>query len=161
MKHVLFALFDSPQRAAAALREVRRAGIHSDDFSIIAHRGVLDEDDLSVKETDSRQGFSRGVLFGSVAGAVTAGLLAGPFGLIGVGPLAAALFGGAAGGAYGALGAGLAGLGVPDKTLQQWAAELEAGKVVVTVTVKGSEREATVESIFAAHDAEELRKQSI
>lgn len=158
MKHILFALFDDPAEAESAIQELDDSGMDHSHYSVILHRGALKQEELDLTETDAREGLVDGALLGGLAGALASSLLAGPVGLLGLGWLAAAAFGAGAGSAYGALGAALVGAGIPDRTLEKWAAEVESGKVLVTVKVDSFEREERIETLFKRHGALEVRK---
>src|SRR5690606_24481969 len=94
-----------------------------------------------------------GVLVGGATGAVVVSLLAGPLGLFGIGPIAAAAFGAAGGGVYGALANVLWGAGVPEKRLRDLATQLEGGKVLVIADVRGVDiNPEVVARVFADHE---------
>lgn len=153
MLHILFALFDNEEEAASAVRELEEEGIPMDLVSLLVRKDKLDEEDLDINESDARNGFFKGILAGGTVGALVGFLLGGPFGLLGVGPLASALFGAGAGSVYGSLGGALSGASVTDDQLDKLAGALEAGKILVTAEIEGIETVEAVTEIFERHGA--------
>ena len=162
MKHVFFALFDDRETAQAAIDDVRDAGLLDDHTSLRIHTGRLADDDLQTHETDAREGVLAGAILGFLIGSLVIPLVVYLIGYTGMATLVVAAFmGGASGVALGVLSTGLAGVSVPDKTLEGWRDDLQDGKVAVTVTADSLVREEHLEAIFAGHGAREHRKHLI
>lgn len=155
MKHIVFALFENEESAAAAIHDLTTSGLPKDHVSLIVHRDALDEYDTVLQESDARPALQRGILMGGAVGTVLGLLLGGPFGLLGAGPLAAALFGAGAGSLYGALGGVLSGAGLTDGKLEELAQSLKQGHILVTAQTEGVDVERDVLEIFAEHGAVE------
>lgn len=158
MKHIVFALFENEEAAAAAIHDLTTSGIPKDKVSLIVRRDALDEFDTVLQETDARPALQRGVLVGGAIGTVLGLLLGGPFGLLGAGPLASALFGAGAGSLYGALGGVLSGAGLTDGKMEELARSLGEGRILVTAQAEGAETERDVMRVFAEHGAVEAIK---
>lgn len=158
MKHMVFALFESPNQADAALREAAADEDCQGLYSVIVHKDSLLEHELAPSESGLHGGVEAGVLVGGLGAALIGGLAAGPLGLIGGGPLAAALFGGTYGSILGALGGVLGGSGTADRGLEKLAKGLTAGKVLLSVEVEGRFCQHRIEAIFARHGAIESHR---
>lgn len=149
-QHV-YALFESPQTAAEAFAQLRARGCSSERCSAILHERHVDESVLPAGERAGSEGARDGALIAGTAGAVLGGLAAVGGGLLGIGPLAAAAFGGGVMAAYGALLGGLSGSDEPEKHLRALEQEVEAGKVLIAVETDDDELEKMCEAIFEAH----------
>lgn len=158
MKHIVFALFETEEAAAAAIADLTESGLPKEHVSLIVRRDALDEYDTVVEESDAGPALGRGVLIGGAIGTVFGLLLGGPFGLLGAGPLAAALFGAGAGSLYGALGGLLSGAGVTDQNLESLAQGLREGRILVTARTEDLDVEADVMRIFGERGAIETTK---
>jgi len=152
MTQTITRLYDSYDRALAAVGALKDAGIPEQDISIVASAATA-----SANATESRaaEDAGEGAGVGGVVGAA-AGLLAG-LGIIaipGIGPVVAAgwlastvavgaagaVAGGAAGGIIGALASG----GVPENDANVYAESIRRGDTLVTVRVSDErETEAT------------------
>jgi uncharacterized membrane protein len=152
MKHVFYALFEDAWAASEALIALKALGVSEADYSVIVHKDayeVEEGEDLKLVETDMREGLVEGVTLGGLAGAIGAAMIAGPPGLIGAGPLLAALaVGGLAGGVYGGMGSFLYSLGIPDRSLDELAERLRPGGVLVTVEAADDDLEKRIELLF-------------
>ena len=157
MKHVFYALFPDRETGHEALKDLAEAGVPPESYSVIVHKNpyeLEDSENLSMSETDASEELVEGVAMGGLAGSLGVALLAIPLGLVGFGPLAAAIaLGGWAGGVYGGLGAFLSALDVPDRTLAGLADRLERGELLMTVETQDSDLEAKIELIFERHGA--------
>jgi hypothetical protein len=164
MSQVVTRLFDSYERAAAAVEELEAIGVHHEDISLIANdetarRGapqdsVVDErtDDATVREAGG------GVGIGGVVGGV-AGLLAGlgVLAIPGLGPVVAAgwlvsaltgaVVGAVLGGATGGLVGALTHAGVPEPDANVYAEGVRRGGTLVSARVPDS-RAAAAEEIL-------------
>lgn len=158
MKHIVFALFETEEAAAAAIHDLTASGMPKEHVSLIVRRDALDEYDTVIEESDAGPAMGRGVLIGGAIGTVFGLLLGGPFGLLGAGPLASALFGAGAGSLYGAFGGALAGASVTDGSLDTLAQGLREGRILVTARTEDLDVERDVMAIFADHGAVESTK---
>lgn len=156
MSHVLFALFEHPAKAAEALKELHALGASKEGFSVVVHRRGLEQghsEETPMFETDAAPAAAKGAVIGGVLGAIVGALVGGPFGLVGAGPLATALFASTAGTITGAFSGVMAGSTSPDPTLEALAQGAEAGKVVVSVDAPTLSSEEDAETILKRHGA--------
>ena len=153
MRHVLFTVFQTRADADSAIDDLARHGISKESCEIVVHGGPLESTELTISETNAREGFTSGVAVGAAVGLVGGFLVAGPLGFLAIGPLAGALFGAGAGGVYGGLGGAITGAGVPDKHLESLAKLLDGRRVLVTTETEGLEAERKVEEVFLSHGA--------
>lgn len=151
MQHTFYAVFDSPEAAAAAVAELRRGDTVREQIGVIMHEDRLATGELHTGESAARRGAASGAVAGGVLGALFGGVILGPLGLVGAGAAAAALFGGVVGTAYGGAMGGLAAASGPDPTLEALLPQLAAGKVLVTVEAPGLTPEERAEEIIVRH----------
>ena len=85
------------------------------------------------------------------AGAVVAGLVALPGGLLGFGPLVAVIVGAVWGGAFGGLLGGISGASDPDKALRTIEAQVNSGKVLVAVETDDEALADACDTVFRSH----------
>jgi hypothetical protein len=149
-RHV-YALFERHEDAVAAYREVQDRGCRGEQCSVLLHEGSLDVDDLPMGETAAREGAAKGAILAGASGAVLLALIALPGGLLGVGPLAAALLGGGTGALYGGLLGALSGASDPDKTLRRIEQDVRSGKVLVGVETDDPALASTCGDVFVSH----------
>jgi uncharacterized membrane protein len=152
--HHVYALFDDSDTAAAAYLEVQKRGCGPEQCSVIMQRDLLDPEQLTVAETAAREGAKKGSLVVGAAGAVLGGLVglvALPLGLIGLGPVAGALFGAGFGSAYGALSGIISATDEPAEELRKIEAEVAAGKVLIAIETDDPELEQMCDEVFAIH----------
>ncbi len=150
MHHRVFALLDDVKALDPVLAEIEGDERCHGQCSVIVHKDRLPEDEVGFAEIDERRWLGRGVLFGAVAGGLV-GLAMGPLGLVGVGPLAAAAFGAGAGGVYAGIIGALTGASGPHHALEELAAHLEAGGVLLTIDTPSLGAKEDVERIVHAH----------
>lgn len=155
-KRHVYALFDDPTRATAALTEVQRRGCRGEHCSVLMQRDLLDEELLTMSETAAKEGAVKGAVLAGATGAVVAGLIAIPGGLLGLGPIAALMFGAGWGAAYGGLLGSLAGASDPDKTLRGIEKEVNAGKVLIAVETDDDALVTTCSEVFASHGGRQV-----
>lgn len=162
MEHVVFALFRDRQAADSAVRHlVQEDRAYEPHISVVVHKDVVDEHHLRKQiqhsgeggESDAAHGVALGAGLGAVVGGLLGALLAGPFGLLGGGPLVGVLFGAGSGSVYGMLSAGLVGAGLTDRSLKQLADGISTGDVLVTVRTSDKPTEERVEAILRRHGA--------
>jgi len=173
MAKTILGSFENQHLADDAWRSLSRAGYDARDISVVVREGVIVQPDATTPVENAAEG--------AVSGAVTGGAIAGIAGLLvglGViaipgigglligGPLAAALgltgaaatatsaaaTGAVAGGLIGAL----SGLGVPEDQAAVLAERLQAGGVILAVTVTNDEEAATVADVFERHTATDV-----
>jgi hypothetical protein len=163
-------MFDDPDRALDAVRELERAGVDSEDISIVASNrddrfaNHIDADDYDDDDggSEAAKGAGRGAATGGLIGA-GAGVLAG-LGLLaipGLGPvvaagwLASAATGAAAGAVAGGAVGGLAGMlmkeGVDEKDAQIYAEAVDRGGAIVTVRAP-DERTDMIEAVLERYN---------
>ncbi|NJK32871.1 MAG: hypothetical protein HC927_10940 [Deltaproteobacteria bacterium] len=155
MRHV-YALFDSRTAATRAYEEVQQRGCGGEHCSVLMQRDLLDEEELTLSETAAREGAGKGAVIAGATCAVIAGLIALPGGLLGIGPLAATLFGGAWGATFGGLLGSISGASDPDKTLRKIEAEVNAGKVLLAVETDDPELERVCQEVFASQGGKQV-----
>jgi uncharacterized membrane protein len=155
-KRHVYALFDEYDKAAAALDEVQQRGCQGEHCSVLMQQDLLDEELLTISETAAKEGAKKGAIVTGTAGAVIAGLTALPGGLLGLGPLVAAMFGAAWGAAFGGLLGSLAGASSPEKTLRKIEKEVKAGKILVAIETDDDTLEETCSEVFASYGGKQV-----
>lgn len=173
MANVCMGVFESQEKANAALEELQSAGYGTENVSVVM-REVVDTTPSPIANAAEK------ATSGTVAGVATGGLLGALAGLlVGVGaiaipgigailvggPVAAALglTGAAAvtvsGGVTGALAGGLVGalvnLGVPEEVAKTYEERIKSGAILVAVG--GNESVEQADEILNRHGAEEVR----
>ncbi|TNF23523.1 MAG: hypothetical protein EP329_27330 [Deltaproteobacteria bacterium] len=161
MKHHVFALFDTHAAAERAVHEIHMLDAPGHRVSIIMHRDRLEEADIGFTETHAWHGLSLGALYGAGAGVIIGGLVAGPMGLFGAGPLATAALGAGTGSLLGGLGGALSGAGDPDHDLERLAEGLAAGKVLLNVTGPNRRTTHLIGRIMAEHGGEVVHSRGL
>jgi uncharacterized membrane protein len=154
--HVLFALFDRPTDATAAVHELERLGTERRHCTIVLHERGLESqpaEELDLFETAAASTTARAAVIGSVVGGALGTLLVGPFGLVGAGTLAAVLFGAAVGTAGGALAGALAGPSEADPIMVELSRELEKGKVLLAIEPPSLDCMEIAEGVLHKHHA--------
>jgi hypothetical protein len=156
MSHpLLMALFQDSWTAAAAAREVQRAGVARADLSVVASTHRKQEEiaeqiggSPGSEIEDSPAAGRLGELGGYILAAIAIGL-PGSGALVAAGPLAAEL-GEAAGHAAGDLKATLEKAGLSEEEAAQWQSKIQAGAVLLGVHARAVSG-ADVESVLARH----------
>ncbi|HUW24112.1 MAG TPA: hypothetical protein VMW04_00630 [Patescibacteria group bacterium] len=170
-------VFPDHDSADGAVKDLQAGGFETKDISVIM-RGPKEGEIVTKKPktslikgvvTDAGQGAGTGAIIGGLAGlliGIVAIAVPGFGFLLFAGPLAEALGLGTAvattltGVLAGAAGGGLigafTGLGVPGKEAAQYAERLQAGAVIIGVTIK-PEQETEVANIMTRNGAEEVR----
>lgn len=137
-------VFNSHDKAAQALAELKAAGFKDDQISLVGKNK-----DGAVKAEGNKA--ATGAVTGAAVGAGAAALasLGMSFGVIpvigpilAIGPLAAALLSAAGGAAAAGLVGGLIGLGLPEHEAKYYEGEVQAGRFLVTVNAPGRYDEA-------------------
>lgn len=140
MDKLVCAIFDSDEHAERAVDGLLADGIDRELVSVLVHHGHVEHEDVELAGTKSRGRMAQGVAIGGAAGALLGGLIFGPIGLVGVGPLAAAVFGASSGGIYGAVAGALTGRDATKDVVKDLAARVEQGDVLVTAEVEGRDK---------------------
>jgi uncharacterized membrane protein len=156
MSHVLFAVFDHPEAASKALEQLQELGADKEGFSFIVHRRALElrgSEEMPLSETAAASGLAKGAMFGALGGLIVGTVLAGPLGLIGAGPIAAAVFGTTTGTAIGSIAGLFAGVTEPDTALTELVKGIEDGKLVVSVEARKLTNQEQAETILKHHGA--------
>jgi hypothetical protein len=156
-------LFDNPQDAADARRDIEAFGISQNDIGLLAHGSEYAAGDTSSDGSDAASGAGTGAGIGTVLGG-GAGLLTG-LGIMaipGVGPivaagwlaatLAGAAAGAVAGGATGGLIGAMTNSGVDEDSAHVYAEGVRRGGTLLTVQVE-EDQAAQVEEIFLENGA--------
>jgi len=120
------------------------------------HERHIDESLLPSGERAGREGAAEGAAVAGSVGAVLGGLAALGGGILGIGPLAAAAFGGGVMAAYGGLLGGISGSDEPERHLRALADDVEAGKVLIAVETEDPILEAMCEQVFARHGGRQV-----
>ncbi|MGE3171819.1 MAG: hypothetical protein AB7O97_04285 [Planctomycetota bacterium] len=145
------AIFDSPVSAGRAVDRLLDAGVARGRITVLMAESVRDslERPIDAAAEPAAQEAARGAATGAMLGGTLAALLGtaaslSGIGLVAVGPLAALLGAGAVGATAGGLLGTLVGLGVRGDVARVYERDLDAGKVLVGVTVL-PERAAAIE----------------
>jgi hypothetical protein len=167
-------VFDTREQGHRAVEELRREGFAEHQITLVAHHhprpGEVDVTDMDAAkaaqvsgETRAEEGAVVGAVAGGLAGAAVAlatGLIPGVGPALGLGWLAALVFGGGA--AIGVVGGGivgaLVGLDFPEEEARFYEQELKAGKTLVGV--KAGDRAADARAILercGGHEASSLQ----
>jgi uncharacterized membrane protein len=146
--HHVHALFDSADAAAAAYATIQARGCSSERCSAFLHEKHVEEANLTTDERAGREGARTGAMVAGAAGAVIGGLAALGGGILGVGPLVGAAFGGGVMAAYGALLGGISGSDEPEMHLRALAKEVEEGKILVAVETDDEELQSMCRMVF-------------
>lgn len=154
-QHV-YALFDSAAEATAAYEAVQAGGCSNEHCSAILHEKHLDHSALTTGERAGNEGARDGAAIAGSAGAVIAGLAALGGGILGVGPLAAAAFGGGVMAAYGALLGGVSGSDEPERHLRALQGRVEGGGILIAVETDDPDLEKMCEAVFEEHGGRQV-----
>lgn len=156
-------LFDNPQDAADARRDIEAFGVAQNDIGLLAHGSDDTTGKTSADSTDAASGAGTGAGIGTVLGG-GAGLLTGlgVMAIPGVGPivaagwLAATLAGAAAGAVAGGAAGGLIGAmtdsGVDEESANVYAEGVRRGGTLLTVQVE-EDQAAQIEEILLENGA--------
>lgn len=161
MAELVAGLFQNSKKAGDAIGELKAKGF-TDDISVISK----DVNNPGTSAHQVKQDIADGAGAGAVAGGtlgVIGGFLAGATSLaipgigplLAIGPLAAALGGGAIGAATGGIVGALVDAGIPDERAKMYEDKIRAGEVLVTVTVP-EDKVQSVQRILDQHSVEAM-----
>lgn len=153
MVRSIVAAFPDPIEARKAVADLVTRGHQRDGISVIMHdsgdaRALLEHADSSATTRTGRTG---AVVGASLWGLAAVALAVPPIGLIGAGPLLAALGGAGFGAAAGGLLGRMVGLGIPEHEAVMRAKELEHGGVLVSVKVTDAADEQHARDVLSRH----------
>src|ERR1700729_3055545 len=162
MKRSALCLVDTEAQADAVVSKLTSAGFSDNDISVLFPDKGSTRDFAHKKATKMPEGATVGASSGGVVGG-TIGLLAGigafaipglgPF--IAVGPIMAALSGGAIGAGVGGLTGALVGLGIPEYEAKRYEGKVKEGGILISVHSESSDETSRAKKIFkeeGAHD---------
>jgi len=155
-KRHVYAMFEDRTTAMLAYDEIHQQGCQDGHCSVLMPKPGLDSEDLTIGETAAKEGAKKGAVAVGVTTAILAGLIVLPGGLLGVGPLAAAMFGGGFGAAVGGLLGGVSGSIDPDHVLRKIEDEIAGGKVLITVETDDEVLERMCNRVFASHGGTQI-----
>jgi hypothetical protein len=161
MSHSTYALFDHPEQAAAAAKELQDSGTSRDQCSVVFHGSRLDDlpaSELQMFETGAASTAMKVGLTGGAVGAIFGALTLGPLGLVGAGALAAVLFGAASGTLLGTLTGAVAGASDADPALKKLAQGIEHGKVLLAVESTSPQAAEHADRVLARHGAHTIHR---
>lgn len=148
MAKICFALFDSSEQADPAVVELTRRCDDHPAFAVHVHEKHLVAQDLPDSGTELARNNVISAAGGGVIGLVGGGVAAATLDIMGLSALGGAGFGLISGVLIGILSGMMSGARSPKKALRDLAAELERGKVMVTVGVEASEHVRLVEDVL-------------
>lgn len=159
------AIFDAPDRAAAAIRALQSDGFPDDRLSVLArHRDsteITPEEAVALER--EAEATSTSVALGSTVGGL-AGLLGGLaiFAVPGIGPLfgagvlATTIGGAVLGAAAGERAAHFRELGLPEHRSERYQRALESEEIIVAVEARNGSEAMRAREILALHEALEI-----
>jgi uncharacterized membrane protein len=140
MDKEVIGVYDNGQDAVRAVEKLQKQGYQKEDISVVVKDKEKADKITSKTDTNVDDGLAAGAATGGILGGLT-GMLAGVGALaipgigpiVAAGPIAATLGGIAAGVGAGGLAGALVGLGIPKDTAEQYASDVEKGKILVLV----------------------------
>jgi hypothetical protein len=165
-------VFTDPDRARAAVSDLRQAGFRDDQIGLITRTADSAETALhasthqqfkektGLKHDPTHSHWEEGAAVGAAAGAATgvglglavaAGLIPGLGPVLAGGTLVAILASAGTGAAVGSILGGLVGLGVPEEEASYYDTEFKSGRTIVTV--RADERSADAWNMLVRHGA--------
>ncbi|MDX2052851.1 MAG: DUF3341 domain-containing protein [Polyangiaceae bacterium] len=156
-------LVASTTQAEQIVSELQRAGISTNDISVLFPDKAGTRDFAHEQNTKAPEGAVAGASAGGALGG-TLGLLAGigalaipgvgPF--IAAGPILAALSGAAAGATVGGIAGAVIGLGIPELEAKQYEGKIKNGNILMSIHVEGGEESARAKAILQTHGATDI-----
>jgi uncharacterized membrane protein len=134
--NLVCALFETHDAADRAVDQLVERGFDEGVVSIEVHSDHVAHEDLDPHATQTTRRTIGGAVAAGAAGAAIGGLLLGATGLIGLGPLAAALAGSGVGALYGGIAGALTGQDAEKPEFAELVAEVDRGKSLVTVSLE-------------------------
>ncbi len=149
------AVFEEPRAAGAAVAKLRELDVDADDIGIVmadsgAARGLLENGPGKPEEAAAIGSAVGATLFGLAAAA-----LAGPFGVLTVGPFLAAMGGAAAGAGAGGLLGALVGLGIPENEAALRVEQVRRGGCLVSCRTREGVGADALQGLLTSHGARE------
>ncbi|HWB78503.1 MAG TPA: hypothetical protein VG755_26245 [Nannocystaceae bacterium] len=155
MERLLCAVFDSERGASRAVDRLLHSGAESSVVGAVIHRGAIAHEDMPhAGERSIGRGFV-GALIGGLLGAMLGGFALGSVSLIGSFGAAVALF--FVGGLYGGIAGAISGRDDDKPQVEELAAHLAHGRVMVTVDFEGDADLPRIERVLRASGARDLR----
>jgi hypothetical protein len=145
MAKICYGLFDSAEQAQPAVAELTKQCDEHPAFAVHVHEKHLVAQDLPDCGTDLGRNNVISAVGGGVIGMVGGGVAAATLDIMGLSALSGAGFGLISGVLIGILSGMMSGARSPKKPLRDLAAELERGKVIVTVGVDANDHVRLVE----------------
>lgn len=162
MTSTVTGVFGSRLQAEEAFDQLERAGISSDQISLVmtdeARGQHFDIRESSKVDEGTAAGAGIGGLIGAVAGIVaSAGVIVIPgLNLVVAGAIVSSLAGLGAGGLVGGLVGFLVGAGIPEHEAKFFEKEIAKGRVLVAIRCETKEQEERVKEILRANDASSI-----
>lgn len=140
MDKKVMGVYDNGEDAVRVVEQLQNQGYQKEDISVVVKDEEKAEQITSKTDTNVDDGLAAGAATGGILGGLT-GLLAGVGALaipgigpiVAAGPIATTLGGIAAGAGAGGLAGALVGLGIPKDTAEQYATDVEKGKILILV----------------------------
>ena len=159
----VFAITTSEDQANRTVDDLTRAGISSNDISVLFPDKSTTHEFSHEKNTKAPEGAVTGAATGGVVGG-TLGLLVGIGALaipgvgplIAAGPLLAALSGAAAGATVGGIAGGLIGLGIPEIEAKRYENRINEGNILISVHAATGEDVSRAKEILENAGAEDI-----
>ena len=159
MTSTITGVFKSRMRAEEAFEQLERAGVTSDQISLVmtdeARGKHFDIKESSKVDEGTAAGAGIGGLIGAIAGIVaSAGVIVIPgLNLVVAGAIVSSLAGLGAGGLVGGLVGFLVGAGIPEHEAKFYEEEVAKGNVLVAVRAETKEQEERTKQILRDNDA--------
>lgn len=156
---VVVGVFDQPDQADGAVRELLEQGYPADRVGVV-RRAAGSPPGLDADQTAADEGMAAGAAVGGVLGggaglALSLSALAvpgiGP--ILAAGPLIAALAGAAVGGAAGGLLGSFLGMGIPESEAREYESAVRQGGIFVSVATDSADEAERVQAQLTARGA--------
>src|SRR5258708_26897055 len=169
MNDLITGSFADTVSAERAIDRLQQLGYQPSDISVLMNEETKSRYIAKERGESAAQGAGVGHGIGGAVGAVIAGVVAtgsvvalagtggGAVPLV-AGPLAAALAGAGAGGIGGGLVGALIGVGIPRDRAEQYQADLENGRIVVGVNVRGGS-DAQARQVLQSEGAQNVQRE--
>lgn len=144
MDRVVYAIFENHASAQQAVDQLLAHGVPDDVIDLVMHEGKVKEGDFAGPATEARRYGLFGGIATAIAGAVLGGLIAGGIGVA---------LGALSGGLLGSIVASIAGGSDPKPEMDDLAAEVRKGRVLVTIDLTGKHVGLDYERFLEDHGA--------